>query len=95
MSILHVIISITEELSQRANDAALKADNAEQAAIGAQNRVQDILNKLPQDKIKIEELANSVTKTEKYAMDVDEQSMYINHQVDSVVEWSKLCTCRS
>ena len=64
----------TGNVGQRAEGARLRAADAEMKAIDAQNKINYILNQLPQDKDKIQQLATDTVKTNKDTNDAMEQS---------------------
>jgi hypothetical protein len=64
----------TGNVGQRAEGARLRAVDAEMKAIDAQNKINYILNQLPQDKDKIQQLATDTVKTNKDTNDAMEQS---------------------
>ena len=68
------IIFFTGNVGQRAEGARLRAADAEMKAIDAQNKINYILNQLPQDKDKIQQLATDTVKTNKDTNDAMEQS---------------------
>ena len=68
------IIFFTGNVGQRAEAVRKRAADAEMKAIDAQNKINYILNKLPQDKDKIQQLATDTVKTKKDRTDAMEQS---------------------
>ena len=71
-------------VGQRAEDARLRAADAEMKAIDAQNKINYILNQLPQDKDKIQQLATDTVKTNKDTNDAMEQTNYVSNNIPEI-----------
>jgi len=77
----------TGNVGQRAENAKLRAADAEMKAIDAQNKINYILNQLPQDKDKIQQLATDTVKTNKDTNDAMEQSKSAIQQLIEMVNF--------
>lgn len=66
-------VDVIDEFENRTRDAGIRATAAGQQALDAQEKVGTILAKLPEDKNKIDRLANTVAKTDKNIADATSQ----------------------
>lgn len=66
-------VDVIDEFENRTRDAGIRATAAGQRALDAQEKVGTILAKLPEDKNKIDRLANTVAKTDKNIADATSQ----------------------
>ncbi|KAK3091660.1 hypothetical protein FSP39_021617 [Pinctada imbricata] len=72
------------QVSARANAAANKADRANQRALDARAQVAPVLSKLPQDRQKIERLANAVAQTNRDVYDATNQNNYVKDSLPKI-----------
>lgn len=72
--LFRMLLVLTGQVGQRAMDAEQKATDAEVRATAAHDKVNYILNRLPQDKRNIQELASDTVNTNKDTNDAMEQS---------------------
>lgn len=74
-------IDVVDEFENRTRDAGIRATAAGQRALDAQEKVGTILAKLPEDKNKIDRLANTVAKTDKNIADATSQGELLGYVV--------------
>lgn len=73
------------EFENRTRDAGIRATAAGQRALDAQEKVGTILAKLPEDKNKIDRLANTVAKTDKNIADATSQGDFVRDNLPEVI----------
>jgi hypothetical protein len=70
---INVLLPLIDEFANRTRGASNRAAAAGQRALDAQEKVGTILSKLPEDKNKVDRLANTVAKTDKSITDATSQ----------------------
>ncbi|XP_061192514.1 laminin subunit alpha-like [Saccostrea echinata] len=73
------------QFGNRTRDASNQATGAGQRALNAQEKVGTILSKLPEDKNKIDRLANTVAKTDKSIKDARSQGDFVKNNLPQVI----------